>query len=835
VTQSGYLEVIVWGGRLIMRRLLSCGAVVATALALGVPVLAAAPARAATPTTTVVLSFDGTLVTGATVAAPLLDARGMRGTFYVNSNLVGSDDAHLGWGDLTALEADGHEIGGHALDMIDLTTLPVDQMHAEVCQDRANLVNHGLAISDFAYPSGMGYETPAVHDTVSACGYNSARRAWGLYSSNPNCTTTGCGYSPAGPIPPDDAYKIPTADIVQSTTTLSDLEAIVTRAEAAGGGLVPIIFQEICDGCDTYSTTAATLTSFLDFLQADSNVVVKTMHDVIGGTQQPLDTTAPVSTIACNSAACSTDWYAGLVDVSLAATDAQSGVAGIFYTTDGSDPTNASTRYVSPFSVSMTKTVKYRAYDIAGNAEAVHSTVIKADNAAPATTVACNATPCSNGWYTSSVDLTLAASDSGGSGLAAIHYTTDGSLPTASSPTYSTPLSIGATTTVKFRAYDVAGNAEPTHSQLVDIDTTEPATDIACNATACSDGWYHGPVRVSFAPSDSGSGVAAVHYTTDGSLPTAASPTYGAPFTRSTTTTIRFRAFDVAGNAEPTQTQVVEVDTVAPTAGITCDNAVCATARWYRGPVQIALNAADTGGSGLAAVHYTTDGSTPTTSSPSYKGPFAVSATKTVKFRAWDGAGNVEVTQSQLVDIDTVAPTSAISCNSKACSASGWYRGSVKVALTGADAGSGVSAIHYTTDGSTPTAASKVYSAPLTLRATRNVKMIVTDNAGNNGAVRSTLVRVDATRPTIKITSPKNHQWVKGRVKVSALAADAQSGISKVRFYVDGKLVATDTRAGYGFVWNTARLSRKSHKLAARAIDRAGNVSGVSSITVVVR
>src|SRR5439155_19239450 len=134
-------------------------------------------------------------------------------------------------------------------------------------------------------------------------------------------------------------------------------------------------------------------------------------------------------------------------------------------------------------------------------------------------------------------------------------------------------------------------------------------------------------------------------------------------------TTIKFRAFDVAGNAEPTQTQVVEVDTVAPTAGVTCDNAVCATASWYHGPVQIALNAADTGGSGLAVVHYTTDGSTPTTASPTYNGPFAVSATKTVKFRAWDGAGNVEVTQSQLVDIDTVAPTSAISCNSKACSA----------------------------------------------------------------------------------------------------------------------------------------------------------------------
>ena len=45
---------------------------------------------------------------------------------------------------------------------------------------------------------------------------------------------------------------------------------------------------------------------------------------------------------------------------------------------------------------------------------------------------------------------------------------------------------------------------------------------------------------------------------------------------------------------------------------------------------------------------------------------------------------------------------------------------------------------------------------------------------------------------------------------------------------------ATDTRAAYGFVWNTARLSKKSHRLSARAIDKAGNLSGAASITVVV-
>ena len=45
------------------------------------------------------------------------------------------------------------------------------------------------------------------------------------------------------------------------------------------------------------------------------------------------------------------------------------------------------------------------------------------------------------------------------------------------------------------------------------------------------------------------------------------------------------------------------------------------------------------------------DGSDPTLSSPTYSAPFTVSATTTVKYRAWDNAGNVEATKSQLITI----------------------------------------------------------------------------------------------------------------------------------------------------------------------------------------
>jgi hypothetical protein len=68
------------------------------------------------------------------------------------------------------------------------------------------------------------------------------------------------------------------------------------------------------------------------------------------------------------------------------------------------------------------------------------------------------------------VDVTLSATDSGGSGLKEIRYTTNGSNPTGSSPLYSGPISVDSTTTIKWRAEDNAGNVEsPVKSQAVQI------------------------------------------------------------------------------------------------------------------------------------------------------------------------------------------------------------------------------------------------------------------------------------------------------------------------------------------------------------------------------
>jgi len=320
-------------------------------------------------------------------------------------------------------------------------------------------------------------------------------------------------------------------------------------------------------------------------------------------------------------------------------------------------------------------------------------------DAQPATSSAgCNSATCSAGWYDGPVSVSLQATD-GGSGVAAIRYTLDGSEPTVSSPLYTGPITVSQTTTMKFRSWDNGGNVEPVRSQLVQIDATAAASSISCNGSACLGTAYQGPVTVALSATDGESGVAAIRYTLDGSEPTASSPLYGEPFTVSETTTVRYRTWDTAGNVEAARSQLIEVaapppqDTTAPTSAIACAGSAC-SAGWYRAPVSVALSATDDA-SGVAAIRYTLNGSEPTAASPLYTGAFTVSQTATVRYRSWDNAGNVEATNSQLVRIDATAPTVAITAPANGAT----VKGNVKVTATAGDVGSGVLRVSFYANG----------------------------------------------------------------------------------------------------------------------------------------
>lgn len=103
------------------------------------------------------------------------------------------------------------------------------------------------------------------------------------------------------------------------------------------------------------------------------------------------------------------------------------------------------------------------------------------------------------------------------------------------------------------------------------------------------------------------------------------------------------------------------------------------------------------------------------------------------------------------------------------------------------------------------------------------------DQLGNETFASRTVI-VDRTKPSLKLTrAPANKAKVKGKVKVTASAAD-KNGIGRVELLINGKRVATDYRAGYAFSINTAKYG-KTIKMQLRAYDRAGNYVYTSTRT----
>jgi hypothetical protein len=373
-------------------------------------VLGALPAKALAGPTVVSLTFDDGRAT-AYAARSILSAHAMHGTFYINSGPVGTDSYYMTWQQIGDIAADGNEIAGHTLDHTVLTQVSTAEATRQVCDDRANLIAHGFNPVSFAYPE-IAYNA-TVQQIVRDCGYASGRAG-------------DASYPPAESLPPADPYAIRTVPAIETKTTLSQMQGFVTSVENAGGGWVVFMFHSVCSSCGTtLAITPANLTALLDWLapRAANGTVVQTVGEVMGAGSGP-DTTPPTSTITCNAGSCGGWFTTTPVRVTLSANDFGSGVAGIRYTTDGSDPVSAGLLYGGPFDVAG-GTVQWYATDNAGNAEAPHAQAVRVDTAAPdvALLAPANGAMLPRG----SVSLSATASDAG-SGVARVQFYVDNSL-----------------------------------------------------------------------------------------------------------------------------------------------------------------------------------------------------------------------------------------------------------------------------------------------------------------------------------------------------------------------------------------------------------------------
>jgi sulfatase modifying factor 1 len=120
--------------------------------------------------------------------------------------------------------------------------------------------------------------------------------------------------------------------------------------------------------------------------------------------------------------------------------------ATILYTVNGDEPTSTSTLYSNPISITVTATLKAKAFktgwDDSETASAAY--VINLPD-----TVANPVFSPPEGTYTTAQNIAISCATSG----ASIRYTTDGTEPTSASTLYSISIAISATTTIKAKAF----------------------------------------------------------------------------------------------------------------------------------------------------------------------------------------------------------------------------------------------------------------------------------------------------------------------------------------------------------------------------------------------
>jgi hypothetical protein len=396
--------------------------------------------------------------------------------------------------------------------------------------------------------------------------------------------------------------------------------------------------------------------------------------------------------------------------------------ASIRYTTDNSEPTEASTLYTGPFQITTTSTIKAIAVKANyQNSNVAYEYVIVTAPTVP--TPEFDPTPGTHGGPVT-VTITCDTYEE-----VDIRYTLDGNEPTESSALYILPFTLDSTTTVKAKAFKANWLPSETATAVYTIvfDPTLAISETTLNFTSTQ---LSQTFTVSGAHLDN-----AVTMTCSDPHFTLTPATITNP-NSNTVVTVTFDGTEPATGFITVVSDTLSAQVaLTATAQLPAPVLTPATAIDTMVTVTMSCTVAD------AAIHYTTDGSVPTSTSTLYNAPIVlnVPGNYTVKAIAmktdWE---NSEVTTGTYVINEPPAPDTV---NVPVITpATDTYYAPQTVTITCADADA---VIRYTVDGTEPTEASTLYSAPFTV----TTNTTVTAKAWKAGMVPSGTASVTISFP----------------------------------------------------------------------------------------
>ena len=557
--------------------------------------------------------------------------------------------------------------------------------------------------------------------------------------------------------------------------------------------------------------------------------------------------------------------------------------AVIYYTTDGSDPTETSNKYTGPIFISSqgTTILKFIATDGAGNWSDIYTETYAIDTTAPKVWA-----DHKGGVYNTGVTVTLESDDKN----ANIYYR----INDGEEQLYSSPITIDSegTTELTYRAVDESGNWADALLETYTIDLPPEVWDNT------EGGLYDHTVSISL---DSNDEKAKIYYTLNGTNPKLYGKLYTGPISIGAegTTELAYVAVDESGNWSDIYAETYTIDTTAPKLWADPEGGI------YSDVISVTLNSDDD-----ADIYYTTDGSDPSIYGQLYTDPIEISdeGHTVLKYVAVDAAGNLSDIYAELYTIDTTAPdvwpdtdgglynhNVTLTLESDDESADIYYTfddwktshrytnpitltdGNTKITYFAIDSAGNLSddyieyftidtkppvasvnikgglynttktitlsmnepgKTYYTLNGTVPTSKSTLYTGPITISSTTTLRFISIDTAGNLSPVYTEKYTIDKVTPKVVSTSPKNGATGVSRTATFAikLSESIKSSINWSKIYVKnlstGKVVPITKWVSGGTLYINTTSKRSSYAwykvyIPASAVkDYAGNNAG---------
>ena len=481
--------------------------------------------------------------------------------------------------------------------------------------------------------------------------------------------------------------------------------------------------------------------------------------------------------------------FADSVEVTITAENEN---AAIYYTTDGSDPTNESFLFVSAISIYETTTLKAIAVLDEFNDSDITTAVYTITSAPIAFEPVFSP---SSGSYLNEVEITIETSTEN----ATIYYTFDSTDPTTSSEEYMGPILITETTTIKAVAvadgFINSNIAEATYNIL----TGELAFSVMFNVSdgsnnidltigvdpdgqvdfvdgldqlappAPPDGAFDGRIKVGgvsyfkkFLDNsisektfnfeyDAATGNGPIVFTWDntglgdlgtftvqdtfgGAIFSEDLTSYEGSFTPSTASPLLAGGFVLKvlpNEAEPPA--AADTPDFDPAGGTYTDQVT----------VTISTQTA------TATIYYTTDGTEPTAQSTEYTTPVTLTETTTLKAIAIaDGFLNSEVSEATFTIVDVPVAEAPVFDPE-----AGTYTNQVDVSITSTTSGA---TIYYTTDGADPDENSTEYTGAVSITESTTLKAIAIASGFQNSNIAEAAYTIVYTPGPVTLTSPEN-------------------------------------------------------------------------------